>query len=44
VTAPSDLDQGHFNSPHSLAVDAKGRLYVSEWLIGGCYTALNVRQ
>ncbi len=29
-----------FNSPHSLAVDADGNLYVSEWLIGGRYTKL----
>ena len=26
------------NSPHSLAVDADGNLYVSEWLIGGRYS------
>jgi hypothetical protein len=32
-----------FNSPHSLAVDADGNLYVSEWLIGGRYTKLSVR-
>ena len=38
--APSDLEPGHFNAPHSLAVDGRGRLYVSEWLIGGCYTSL----
>src|SRR5665213_1408193 len=38
--APPDLDHGHFNSPHSLAVDADGHLYVSEWLIGGCYSTL----
>jgi hypothetical protein len=30
----------NFNSPHSLAVDADGNLYVSEWLIGGRYTKL----
>jgi len=33
-----------FNSPHSLAVDADGNLYVSEWLIGGRYTKLAVRR
>jgi hypothetical protein len=38
--APADVGQGHFNSPHSLAVDASGQLYVSEWMIGGCYTSL----
>jgi hypothetical protein len=27
-----------FNSPHSVAVDNEGNLYVSEWLIGGRYT------
>lgn len=33
---------GAFNSPHSLAVDADGNLYVSEWLIGGRYTKLRI--
>jgi len=33
---------GEFNSPHSLAVDADGNLYVSEWLIGGRYTKLMI--
>jgi hypothetical protein len=28
----------HLNSPHSVAVDANGNLYVSEWLLGGRYT------
>jgi hypothetical protein len=32
-----------FNSPHSLATDADGNLYVSEWLIGGRYTKLRIR-
>jgi hypothetical protein len=32
-----------FNSPHSLATDADGNLYVSEWLIGGRYTTLKIR-
>lgn len=32
-----------FNSPHSLAADADGNLYVSEWLIGGRYTKLKIR-
>ena len=38
--APNDLGPNSLNSPHSLAVDADGNLYVSEWLIGGCYTAV----
>ena len=29
-----------FNSPHSLASDPAGNLYVSEWLIGGRYSKL----
>lgn len=29
------LESGRFNSPHGLAVDANGTLYVAEWLIGG---------
>jgi sugar lactone lactonase YvrE len=33
-------DQDALNSPHSLAVDADGNLYVSEWLIGGRYTKI----
>ena len=31
-----------FNSPHSLATDTDGNLYVSEWLIGGRYTKLKI--
>jgi hypothetical protein len=30
-----------FNSPHSVASDAQGNLYVSEWLLGGRYTKLS---
>ena len=33
-----------FNSPHSLAADAEGNLFVSEWLIGGRYTKLKIRR
>jgi DNA-binding beta-propeller fold protein YncE len=29
------LHPGHFNSPHGLASDSDGNLYVAEWLIGG---------
>jgi len=29
------LHPGRFNSPHGLAVDATGDLYIAEWLIGG---------
>jgi hypothetical protein len=36
--APTLSDAGRFNSPHSLAVDADGNLFVSEWVIGGRYS------
>jgi DNA-binding beta-propeller fold protein YncE len=29
------LEPGKFNSPHGMAVDAQGNMYVAEWLIGG---------
>lgn len=34
------IEPGKFNSPHSIAVDKDGNLYVSEWLIGGRITKL----
>ena len=34
------LEKGKFNSPHGMAVDGDGNVYVSEWLIGGRYTKL----
>lgn len=37
---PGDLGAGRLNSPHGLAADAEGSLYVSEWLIGGRYLKL----
>lgn len=40
---PPDLAPGRFNSPHGLAVDANGDLYVAEWLIGGRLTGLRRR-
>jgi hypothetical protein len=36
ATPPAAGARG-FTSPHSLAVDAGGNLYVSEWLLGGRY-------
>jgi hypothetical protein len=32
---PPNLFAGQFNSPHGVATDASGTVYVSEWLIGG---------
>jgi hypothetical protein len=43
VQAPQLRDPDRFNSPHSVAVDSEGNLYVSEWLIGGRYTKLTAR-
>ena len=41
-TIPTSLlETGKFNSPHGLAVDANGNLYVAEWLIGGRVTKLD---
>lgn len=37
---PPDLQPGRFNSPHGLAIDAQGDVYVAEWLIGGRFTRL----
>jgi len=34
------LEPGKFNSPHGLATDADGNIYVSEWLIGGRFIKL----
>jgi DNA-binding beta-propeller fold protein YncE len=34
------LVPGKFNSPHGMAVDADGNIYVAEWLIGGRFTKL----
>lgn len=34
------LEPGKFNSPHGLATDADGTIYVSEWLIGGRFVKL----
>jgi hypothetical protein len=40
ATTPHLPRRDRFNSPHSVASDAEGNLYVSEWLIGGRYTKL----
>lgn len=35
-----DIAEGKFNSPHGIAADPSGNIYVSEWLIGDRYTKL----
>ena len=40
IVPTSLLEPGKFNSPHGLAVDAQGNLYVAEWLIGGRFIRL----
>ena len=34
------LEPGKFNSPHGMAVDGQGNLYIAEWLIGGRFIKL----
>ena len=40
VIPTSLLEPGKFNSPHGIAVDADGDIYLAEWLIGGRFTKL----
>ena len=40
-TVRADVQPGRFNSPHGIAVDSHGDLYVAEWLIGGRLTRLH---
>ena len=35
------LQPGKFNSPHGMAVDNQGNLFIAEWLIGGRFTKLD---
>jgi hypothetical protein len=34
------IDAGKFNSPHGVAADTQGNIYVTEWIIGGRITKL----
>ena len=37
---PRLIEEGRFNSPHGIAADAFGNIYVAEWLIGGRHVKL----
>ena len=37
-----DIPEGEFNSPHGIATDSQGSIYISEWLLGGRYRSFNV--
>ena len=38
---PTELiDAGKFNSPHGVAADTQGNIYITEWIIGGRITKL----
>ena len=38
--SPEFIEPGKFNSPHGIAADEDGNIYVAEWLIGGRITKL----
>ncbi|MDT5135416.1 MAG: hypothetical protein QOE41_4727, partial [Mycobacterium sp.] len=44
ATRPRLPDSHLLNSPHAVATDPDGNLYVSEWLIGGRYTKITPRR
>ena len=41
IVASTLLKPGKFNSPHGMAVDSQGNLFIAEWLIGGRITKLD---
>lgn len=42
VHPPADIPEGEFNSPHGMACDSNGDIYVSEWLLGDRFTKLEL--
>lgn len=41
-TVRPPLEEGRFNSPHGLAVDDRGVIYVAEWVLGGRLVRLDL--
>ena len=37
-----NVHSGLFNSPHGIATDSSGNIYVAEWMIGGRITKLEI--
>ena len=42
VSPLSDILVGEFNSPHGMACDSNGDIYMSEWLLGDRFTKLEL--
>ena len=42
ITPLADIPVGEFNSPHGMACDSNGDIYVSEWLLGDRFTKLEL--
>jgi len=42
ISPLADIPVGEFNSPHGMCADAKGNIYVSEWLLGDRFTKLEL--
>ena len=42
VSPLADIQIGEFNSPHGMACDSNGDIYVSEWLLGDRFTKLEL--
>lgn len=40
ISPLSDIEPGKFNSPHGMATDCEGNIYISEWLIGDRFIKL----
>jgi hypothetical protein len=43
IVPPGDIPAGRFNSPHAMATDGRGNLFVAEFLLGGRISKLRFR-